>query len=815
MAGTARPVRVVVGVGGSGRTHALARLVDTARARVVRLAGRVAGDGAADDVASADASCLVVLDDADEAQPALVHAVSAAAARGADVALARRPGVPAPDLARLEEAALQHGGVVTLGPLDREAAVRLLAHAGHRDANVDELIVASGGAAWVLAALAQGTSTLAPAVERRLAGLSPAAVRAAEFLAVAGDLGDEVLWDDVVVAAETAATGGPAPATTSPVHALWLDGLLDPGARAEGRDALAPASAQVLRSTMTGPERRRRVAELVTCLDVAGLPAHALAAGRRAAGDRSHDARVAFLAAGRRLLARDPAAAARWFDEVGDGIGDGDAAAAEGAAARCLAGTTPHPGDNDHPDVAAHAAAADGRITRAVAILVGAAERDRQLSAVPGLVALGRVGEARDLLVAATGTTSSSPRLLAEAVTAGLERPPEDVTGLFVDACEAAAREWGEVAQPRPDTTAAVAAVVLVAAGDSRTALRLLDAADAAGVGGPVAATRHQLMAAWVRLRSGRSEPSTAVPEIAVQGDAVPGTAMPETAVAGDAARARDRLLAAALHAGVARRRGDVVALRSHWDEVDAVLARRATDLFAVEMVEELVVAAVRLGEMQRAHPVMGDLDAAAADVPAAIRCALAWVRLQAAAVEDDASAAAAAADSLRSAAAGPTAGRRQRAQARAADAWARALEGDVDDEAVLAAVADLAAAELPWEAGRLAGQAAVRVADAAVARRLLERARDLSGRFDHAHGPTVEGGSGPGAVLSEREVEVGKLVLAGRTHREIGAQLYISPKTVEHHVARIRTKVGARTRAEFLAALRSGVDDPPVMPAR
>ena len=72
------------------------------------------------------------------------------------------------------------------------------------------------------------------------------------------------------------------------------------------------------------------------------------------------------------------------------------------------------------------------------------------------------------------------------------------------------------------------------------------------------------------------------------------------------------------------------------------------------------------------------------------------------------------------------------------------------------------------------------------------------------------ERGDRPGgfvAGLSEREAEVGRLVLAGRTHRDIGAQLYISPKTVEHHVARIRTKLGATTRAEFVAALREVLD--------
>ena len=43
-----------------------------------------------------------------------------------------------------------------------------------------------------------------------------------------------------------------------------------------------------------------------------------------------------------------------------------------------------------------------------------------------------------------------------------------------------------------------------------------------------------------------------------------------------------------------------------------------------------------------------------------------------------------------------------------------------------------------------------------------------------------------------------------GLTHKEIGAQLCISPETVEHHVAKIRQQLGATTRAEMLAALRT-----------
>jgi len=116
-------------------------------------------------------------------------------------------------------------------------------------------------------------------------------------------------------------------------------------------------------------------------------------------------------------------------------------------------------------------------------------------------------------------------------------------------------------------------------------------------------------------------------------------------------------------------------------------------------------------------------------------------------------------------------------------------------------------AGQLPWEASRLAGQAAIRAADPRVTRRLLERARELSGEQAATAGPVTGGPGSPvdarASGLSEREIEVARLVLAGRTYREIGSQLYIAPKTVEHHVARIRAKLGAQTRAEFVAALR------------
>jgi DNA-binding NarL/FixJ family response regulator len=87
------------------------------------------------------------------------------------------------------------------------------------------------------------------------------------------------------------------------------------------------------------------------------------------------------------------------------------------------------------------------------------------------------------------------------------------------------------------------------------------------------------------------------------------------------------------------------------------------------------------------------------------------------------------------------------------------------------------------------------------VTRALLEQARDLRSGL-----PTSEPDQAPSAasVLSEREQMVAQYVVDGLTYKEIGAQLYISPKTVEHHVAKIRQKLGSTTRAEMLAALRA-----------
>jgi DNA-binding NarL/FixJ family response regulator len=59
--------------------------------------------------------------------------------------------------------------------------------------------------------------------------------------------------------------------------------------------------------------------------------------------------------------------------------------------------------------------------------------------------------------------------------------------------------------------------------------------------------------------------------------------------------------------------------------------------------------------------------------------------------------------------------------------------------------------------------------------------------------------------LLSSREVDVLRLVGDGLTNGEIASRLYISPKTAEHHVGRIYSKLGLQTRTELAAyALRN-----------
>jgi two-component system response regulator NreC len=65
----------------------------------------------------------------------------------------------------------------------------------------------------------------------------------------------------------------------------------------------------------------------------------------------------------------------------------------------------------------------------------------------------------------------------------------------------------------------------------------------------------------------------------------------------------------------------------------------------------------------------------------------------------------------------------------------------------------------------------------------------------------------GPPGGLTERELDILRLIALGHTNAEIAGQLYLSVRTVETHRAHIQQKLGRTTRAELVRyALDNGV---------
>lgn len=80
--------------------------------------------------------------------------------------------------------------------------------------------------------------------------------------------------------------------------------------------------------------------------------------------------------------------------------------------------------------------------------------------------------------------------------------------------------------------------------------------------------------------------------------------------------------------------------------------------------------------------------------------------------------------------------------------------------------------------------------------------------RLRELDAPTIPRGVRPAtranpARLTRRQMEVGRLIVSGLTNDEIAARLFISPKTVEHHITALYAKLQVTNRAEAIDHLQ------------
>ena len=101
----------------------------------------------------------------------------------------------------------------------------------------------------------------------------------------------------------------------------------------------------------------------------------------------------------------------------------------------------------------------------------------------------------------------------------------------------------------------------------------------------------------------------------------------------------------------------------------------------------------------------------------------------------------------------------------------------------------------LLWILVMLVVSASIAALDQSLQRAMFPAIAQLSAE---RRGPTTSGA--PNLQLSRREQEVLRLIAGGYSDAMIAAQLHLSETTVKTHVGTLRTRLGARTRAEAVA---------------
>jgi DNA-binding CsgD family transcriptional regulator len=601
-------------------------------------------------------------------------------------------------------------------------------------------------------------------------------------------------------------------------------GLLQPG----GTVASAVQKA-VLTATPT-PRVQALQRELVGCYAAEDRPLGELA--RELARSGLADQRVAaeLEKAGDRALEHHPALAGQLYDEALLAGADEMATAARRAQSAWATGDLdsagriidtllicPDPPDLQRgADVSAAVWAQRGMLARSADVYSWLGpERVGPSGPAAAVALIGHGNRAGAEAMFPAGSAPSSPTFLAvaQAQTAtglmeSLSAEPHRGLPLLIHASDTL--NASGAALPMPDVPGALAALVALHSGEPHLAEAIAQTAAAAGQGGDAVKPRLFLLQAWAAMQQNNPDEARLAINEASKTNHWP--LVP-----------RDEFLGVALEVGLARRSGEVNGLILAWERAREAMLHTTVDLYNLLPWGELMIAAARLRETRRishyleeAWKLLRDLDN-----PPLWSIPLHWAAVQAALLSESP------ADVAPHAAALVRAGDNSHFAsqlASAGKAWVSVLAGSFRAADVEAAARGLNAVGMPWEGARLAGHAAARADERQDMLRLLSCARDLhpqgnspgassEGQPEVRGAPGSAQGSGNGAVrpdasvLSEREKEVARLVLEGKTYREIGETIYISPRTAEHHIARMRRRLGAENRSDLLVRLRLALE--------
>jgi DNA-binding CsgD family transcriptional regulator len=717
-----------------------------------------------------------------------------------------------PDLRDLTERVADPGATVVVAAEPQEQ-LRELTVAIERDRPrislgplpvAEHLLACTAGLPFLVRAATDGTKSPAQAAKfaliERLRRLDEPALDTLLIMSLTHELGAA----DVAAALQVSATQ--ARQLVDRVHA---SGLTEPSHSPEFLPLLHGAVAQIVGNAH---HHEVETALLRSQLDMSALsPDLAVRLGEH--GLRDH--RLAGILTEQAAAARsDAARAVRLYQAAVDAGAEGLTTLVADCLARtgdCAAAATLADGLLSSADPAERAAAV--RIAASVAAHDGHANHAAELfswlgphpdavvgaAAAIAFAATGDLAAARDAL----GPTNAGPptmaartsRSLAEGLLLTMDQPYPTAMAKLGQAV-ATGRSMSEV---MPESPAALITLAAIHGGDPVRARTLIGRAMREG-GAALFERRHSLLSGWIKMQDGQLT--------SLGADMGSGALHP-----------RDALWAAALQTAIARRNGDTGALQKHWYAAMEVLAEYSVDLFALLPLGELWVAAAR---MRRVDQLRHTLDQAfglleSLGNPTLWSIPLHWSGVHAGILANSPESVAPHGQALAAAAGGSTLAR---ALSTAGRTWLRVLGNQVDADEVTAVARSLSQVGLTSDATRLAGQAALQTSDGRVSGAMLQLARDLKlgasstdvseltsdmTHADHADAASGQPHQPPtGSPLSEREREVAELLLLSMPYRDIGAQLFISAKTVEHHVARIRRRLGAGSRSEMLSMLRA-----------